>query len=219
MSDLKANLEILTRDYLPAFLAFGIKNTRDLHDAEELAQEIGNINEADYPWASGKTSTQLDECTVWPQYFSILGNLHRQYELRDAKKAQALYDTYTGQANDSNIEVYAQLISEGYVVKNSGQLYCNMAVITPTAKKLMANINAELTQTLAPLCSILQENIARIVKTTLPEQLRLYTTTYTNTWLSAFANALFMEALYNRGFITLPEAGDLTPVACYIDEH
>jgi len=32
-------LDVLISDYLPAFLAFAIKNTNNLHEAEELSQE------------------------------------------------------------------------------------------------------------------------------------------------------------------------------------
>lgn len=29
----------------------------------------------------------------------------------------------------------------------------------------------------------------------------------------------FREALYNKGFLCIPEKDDITPVACYIYEH
>ena len=40
MADTKQkHLDTLTNDYLPAFLAFGLKNINDLHEAEEFSQE------------------------------------------------------------------------------------------------------------------------------------------------------------------------------------
>jgi RNA polymerase sigma-70 factor (ECF subfamily) len=171
------------------------------------------------PWSAGQTPTRLEKCTVWPRDVVIFGEYHCQRELRDERKAQALYDVYTGQTKDNDIEIYAQLIEEGYVIKNGDSLYCNVAVSTPQARKLFEEINADLTQKLAPLCVEIRENIGRIVKSTIPPQLKDYAKGYTETWISFYSGVYFFEALYNKGFITIPEKGDKSPVACHIHEN
>lgn len=170
-------------------------------------------------WEWGATPTSLEKCTVWPVDIVIFGEYNCQRELRDERKAQALYDVYTGQMKDSDTEIYAQLIEAGYVVKKDNTLFCNVAVSTSDARKLFDEINTELTTSLSPLCKEIRENIGRIVKTTIPPQLKKYAKGYTEVWIMALSGVYFYEALYNNGFIKIPEKSDKTPVACYIYEY
>jgi RNA polymerase sigma factor (sigma-70 family) len=168
------------------------------------------------PWARGKSPTTLDECVVWPCDIVIFGGYHHQRELRSAKKCQALYDVYTGRTNDSDIEIYAQLIEEGYVIKKDGELFCNVAVSTKSAREVLSAINSELEKILAPLCKELRDGVGRIVKSTIPTRLKEFAQGYTEIWLMFYADTCFLESLYNKGFITVPESDDKTPAACYI---
>ena len=103
-------------------------------------------------WGAGQTPIYLKKCTIWARDIAIFGKYHHQQELQhNERKCQALYDTYTEQTKDDDIEVYAQLIEEGYVVKSDGSLFCNIAVSTPEARKLFDKINAELAEVLLPL--------------------------------------------------------------------
>jgi RNA polymerase sigma factor (sigma-70 family) len=169
-------------------------------------------------WGSGSTPTDLQACTVWPRDVVIFGEYHCQKELRDAKKAQALYDVYRDNIQDADTEIYAQLIDEGYHIKRDGKMLCNVAVSTPASRELFKTINAELSEALKPLCKGIRENIYSIVDTTIPAQLRQYTQGYAETWIVFYSGVYLLEELYNTGFITLPEKNDKAPIACYIYE-
>ena len=168
------------------------------------------------PWVTGQTPTRLPECTVWPRDIKIFGKFHFQRELRDEHKAQALYDVYAGRANDGDAEIYAELIEEGHVVKIDGALFCNVAVSTPETRALFDKINAELEAALAPLCVDIRENIGKIVRQTMPPQLKSYAGGFAETWMDFYSGVYFSETLYDKGFLALPAEGDKTPVACYI---
>ena len=170
------------------------------------------------PWTAGQTPTHLEKCTVWPRDIAIFGEYHCQRELRDEKKAQALYDVYT-QVKKSDTGICAQLIEEGYIIKKNGSLFCNVAVSTPEARRLFDRINGGLAEKLAPLCKEIRKNISRIVKSTIPPQLKNYAKGYTETWIMFYSGVYFYEALHSKGFISVPEKGDKIPVVCYIHEN
>ncbi|MHB1357231.1 MAG: sigma-70 family RNA polymerase sigma factor [Anaerolineae bacterium] len=170
------------------------------------------------PWVMGVTPTELGRCTVFPCDVAVLGEYHRQKELYDERKAQALYDIYCGILKEDEIETYAELLNQGYVVKKNNVLYCNVAVSTEKSRHLFTAINVELSTKLSPLCKEIRGNIARLIKTTIPEQLHPYTKGYTQTWILFYAGICLREALYNNGFLTVPAVGDSTPVACWVYE-
>ena len=157
---------------------------------------------------------------MWPRDVGILGAYRHQRQLthQNPQKSQALYDLYTGRNSEADIEIYAQLIEEGYAVKQGGQLFCNVAVSTQNARSLFDKINAALQESLSPLCNEIRENINRIVKATLPPQLKKFAKGYRETWLMALSGVLFYEALYEKGFLTIPAEDDCTPIACWIYE-
>lgn len=172
-----------------------------------------------YPWSSGQTPTELKNCMVWPRDIVIFGEYHHQKELRDPKKAQALYDIYTQNINEEDTVIYTQLIEEGYVVKSDNKLFCNVMVSTKKSRKVFDEINAKLKSMLQPHCKETANGMRRIVKSTIPEQLKEYADGFAFTWISFYSGVYFYEALYNNGFLTIPEKGDNTPVACYIYEY
>jgi hypothetical protein len=71
---------------------------------------------------------------------------------------------------------------------------------------------------LVPLCGEIRENITRIVKSTIPEQLHPYANGYTETWIKFYSGAYLHEALYNKDFIKIPENDENAPIASYIYE-
>ena len=129
-----------------------------------------------------------------------------------------LYDIYKGNIKESEKEIYAQLIERGYAFKENGKLVCDIAVHTKKSKELFGKINSELEIVLAPLCKEIYENISRIVASTIPPQLKKYTHGYTSFEIQHYAGIYFREELYNKGFLTIPEDSDKTPVSCWIDE-
>ena len=133
-------------------------------------------------------------------------------------KSQALYGVYTGDIKESDTEIYAELIKEGYVIKQGEKLFCNLAVITPAAKALFDKINAELTAFLSPLCKDFLVSTKKMIERTLPPQLKAYAKGFTGVWVSTYSNAYLYQALCDKGFLVLPQEGDLTPVSCTIVE-
>ena len=133
------------------------------------------------------------------------------------EKISALYDIYKGNTKDSGIELYAQLIEQGYAFKENGNLICDVAVHTEKSKKLFEKINSELNPVLAPLCKEIYESVSKIVTLTIPPQLKKYIHAYTATEVGFYAGSSFMEALYNKSFVTPLEDDDKTPVSCWID--
>lgn len=172
-----------------------------------------------YPWSAGSTPTELKKCTVWPKDIVIFGEYHHQKELRDSKKAQALYDIYKQDIKEEDTLIYTQLIEEGYVVKEDNKLFCNIMVSTKESRKLFEDINADLKKVLQLHCKKTAANMQRIVKATIPEQLKEYVDGFASTWISFYSGVYFYEALYNKGFLKIPEKDDNTPVACYIYEY
>ncbi|MCL2213413.1 MAG: sigma-70 family RNA polymerase sigma factor [Oscillospiraceae bacterium] len=172
------------------------------------------------PWIGGRTPVALDNCTVLPTDFKLLGGYRHQNQLPNSNKAksQALYDVYTGNAKESDTELYAELIKEGYVVKQGDELFCNVAVITPAANALFDSINTKLKEFLAPLCKDFLLKTRDMIHRTLPPQLKAYTKGYTGIWVSTYSCAYLYEALCDSGFLVIPEEGELTPVACTIVE-
>lgn len=170
------------------------------------------------PWSAGHTPTDLEECTVWPADVAILGEYHCQRELWDRKKAQALYDVYKRTTHEKDAALYAQLIAEGYVTKgDDGALWCNVAVMTKESRELFRKIYDELHPILVPLCREAAENMVRIVKNTIPEQLAEYAYGFAATWVGFYTGVYLMEALYHKGFLTVPMPDERVPVACWID--
>ena len=72
---------------------------------------------------------------VYPCDVVAFGKIRCQLELRDKKKAQALYDIYIGHLNEEDREIYSELISQGYALKKDKKLYCNVAVSNKTNRE------------------------------------------------------------------------------------
>jgi len=170
------------------------------------------------PWAMSHTPIYLEKCVIHPFDMDVLGRGLRQLELRNPRKAQVLYDVYCGQVKDEDKALCAELIEQGYVLNIDKKLYCNVAVSTAESRKLFEQINSELIKELRSLCQPIRENIARIVKTTIPEQLHGYVKGFTETWINFYAGMYFLEMLYKEGMLVIPEADDLTPVTYTIEQ-
>ncbi len=234
------------RKYLPELKESGIfKHTVDENRlAWVFAQHIPDwgeplwLNEKDYPeilscgskafvfaeeakgspWAAGHTPTDLADCTVWACDVSILGGYHCQEELhpRHPEKAQALWDVYCGKTREEDAEIYAQLIEEGYAVKEAeGTLSCNVAVMTKESREVFQKVHDELHPILVPLCRTVPDRMVELVKRTIPEQLADYAYGFAATWLGFYAGVYLMEALHDSGLIAVPEEN--IPVACRIE--
>ncbi len=174
--------------------------------------------EAKPVWGAGRTPTFLEKCTVYPTDVCIFGKYHHQDELRSVPKAQALYDAYLGETKDTDKELYAELIEQGYILKRGEKLICDVAVTTKKAQKIFDEINAELSTFIQPHCKEIFENLTRIVKATLPPRLKEYAKGYTATEIMFYSTMELLKALYDKGFLIIPEKTAKMPVACYILE-
>lgn len=205
----------------------------------DFDNENHQLTEADYPqilscgsksiffaeavkgsvWGAGKTPVYLENCIVCPYDVVAFGEYHRQRELSGKEKARALYDIYLGSLKESGEALYAELIEQNYAVKKGGTVLCNIAVTTSKSRKLFEEISSELLKELKPLCKNVRENISRIVSNTLPEQLAAYTNGFAETWISFYSGVYLYEALYDKGFLQIPEKDNDIPVACWITER
>jgi RNA polymerase sigma factor (sigma-70 family) len=135
---------------------------------------------------------------------------------KDFSKISALYDIYKGDIKNTDKEIYAQLIEQGYAFKENDKIICDVAVHTKKSRELFNKINGEFS-ILNQLCKEIYENISRIVSSTIPPQLKQYTHGYTITEIRFYSSIFFHEVLYSKGFLTIPEDSDKTPVSCWFD--
>lgn len=207
-----------------------------IHLLNQFAPEYLRIDDNDYPvilscgarafifaeetisplWAGGSTPTNVDGAVVRPVDINIFGNHRHQDNLRSKEKSQALFDIYNGKVNEEDKEIYSKLIKEGYVSKRDGKMVCEVPVINNKCMDVFKKMNEELKEKLNQESTNIYNNIYRIVKNTIPEQLKDYAKGYTTTEIMAYSGIFFSEALYQLGLLEIPKEGDLTPVACYI---
>lgn len=169
-------------------------------------------------WGTGCTPTYLEDCTVYACDVVAFGPYHCQKELWDKRKAQALCDISRGVLKEEDKPLYAELIEQGYAFKRDGNLLCNVAVRNQKSRALLGKVQDALMQELRGLCGEIRSNISRVVHRTLPEQLSAYADGFTETWIFFYAGVYLTEALYEAGFLALPDEGAPTPLACWIEE-
>ena len=207
-----ANLNMNTDDYMT--LADGVKGL--VYAQEEAAFKNMQNHSCVY---SEKDNINIHASSSNAQYPRLERELVGEAVLnKNFKSISALYDIYKCDIKENEKEIYAQLIERGYALKENGKIICGIAVHTPKSKELFKKMNSELEIVLAPLCKEIYENISRIVASTIPPQLKQYIHGYTSFGIQHYAGIYFREALYNKGFLTIPEDSDKTPVSCWIDE-
>ena len=207
------NLDISADDYMT--LADGVKGLvyaqEELHLANSKNHSVTYLEKDNINiHASAPSNYHYQRCErelIWDAELN-----------KDFKKVSALYDIYKNETKESDIEIYAKLIEQGYVFKDSDKLVCGVAVHTEKSKKLFEKINGELVPVLAPLCKEIYESISKVVESTIPPQLKQYIHGYTATEIGFYAGIYFREALYNKGFVTIPEDDDKTSASCWIEK-
>ncbi len=212
------NLWLSDKDY-PQILSCGSKSL------------VFAMEEPTLRFSAGHTPTELtaaDTCpaaTVWPCDVTAFGDYHRQSELHPrehTEKCRVLCDIAMGiaPADDENTRLLcAELVREGYIAKDGDHFVSCVPVTDSTVHKLFAEIDTELLSALEVPSKKLYERISDVVKTTLVPQLSDYAHGFTVTWISFLAGALFAEALYEDGFLMIPEEDDNRPYACEIVVH
>ncbi|MBR5219732.1 MAG: hypothetical protein IKV66_01970, partial [Clostridia bacterium] len=182
-------------------------------------------------FSSGHTPTELDatdgypKATVWPCDVTAFGEYHRQSELHPrehSEKCRVLTDIAMNAAlsDDENTRLLcAELAHEGYIEKHGDSFVSRVPVTDARARALFAELETELQTTLESPSKKLYDRVSDVVKTTLPPQLADYTHGFTVTWLGFLEGALFAEALYEDGFLMIPEEHDNRPYACEIVLH
>jgi len=182
-------------------------------------------------FSSGHTPTALDAAasypaaTVWPCDVTAFGEYHRQRELhpRDNKdKCRVLCDIAMGilPEEDENTRLLTTaLIHEGYAAMEDGKPVSRVPVTDARVRALFAEMEAALQSTLRAPSEKLYQRVSDIVRATLVPQLADYAHGFTVTWLGFLEGALFAEALYEDGFLMIPEEDDNRPYACEIVLH
>ena len=207
-----ANLNMNADDYMT--LADGVKGM--IYAQEETSFKNMQNHSGVY---SEKDNINIHASSSSEQYPRLESELVGEAVMnKNFQTISALYDIYKGDIKESEKEIYAWLIERGYAFKENGKLICDIAVHTKKSKELLSKINSELEPVLAPLCKEIYENISRIVASTIPPQLKQYTHGYTSFEIGHYAGIYFREELYNKGFLTVQEDSDKTPVSCWIDE-
>ncbi|MCL2774266.1 MAG: sigma-70 family RNA polymerase sigma factor [Oscillospiraceae bacterium] len=206
------DLNMNTDDYIT--LADGVKGL--VYAQEEAAFKNMQNHSGVY---SEKDNITIHASSSSAQYPRVERELVGEAKVnKNFRNISALYDIYKDTMNDNDKEIYAWLLEQGYAFKENGKIICDVAVHTAKSKELFNKINSELEVVLAPLCKEIYENISRIVASTIPPQLKQHTHGYTSFEIQHYAGIFFREALYNKGFVTIPEDSDKTPVSCWIDE-
>jgi hypothetical protein len=83
-----------------------------------------------------------------------------------------------------------------YQRQNTADRTALPSVLDHYAERLLfAEINGSLAPELKRLCRPIRDNIADIVRDTLPEQLRQYTKGFTETWIPFNAGVFFLNAI------------------------
>ena len=173
-------------------------------------------------FSAGRSPTDLGDAVVWPCDVTAFGEYHRQRELHprdNTDKCRVLYEIAMGKtpADDEQTRLHiAALIEEGYLAKQDGTLVSRVPVTDKAVRDLFASVNETLQDALKEPSRLLWQRVSDIVKATLPPQLAAYEPGFTATWISFLEGAYFAQALYEDGFLSIPENGDNAPYACEI---
>ena len=153
--------------------------------------------------ACGQTPTYLNNHTLWARdLWMIKGYSSNQHILRDKKTAQTVIDVYNGIIDDNKEELYAYLIKNNILVKDSGVLKTNIAYLNKEFLELIRNINNNLYAKLEkPTCEI-KEYLTKVVSKSIPSNLKEYTNGYVITLMQFFAGNKIIEALIENKFLT-----------------
>ena len=210
------NLLLSDKDY-PQILSCGSKSL------------IFAMEEPTLPFSAGHTPTDLaaadtyPRATVWPCDVTAFGAFHRQAELHPrehSEKCRVLCDIAMGAAlsDDENTRLLcAELAYEGYIERDGDRFVSRVPVTNAAVHILFSEIDTALLSALEAPSKKLYERISDVVRTTIVPQLSDYTRGFTVTWINFLAGALLAEALYEDGFLMIPEADDNKPYACYIE--
>ena len=131
----------------------------------------------------------------------IKGYSSNQSTLRDKRTAQTVIDAYNGIIDDKKEELYAYLIKNNILVKDSGILKTNIAYLNKEFLELMKTINKELYIKLEKNTNEIKEYITKVVSKSMPSNLKEYTTGYVITLMQFFAGNKIIEALIENNFL------------------
>lgn len=150
----------------------------------------------------GQTPTYLNNHTLWARdLWMIKGYSSNQPILRDKNVAQTVIDVYNGIIDNNKEELYAYLIKNNILVKDSGVLKTNIAYLNKEFLELIKNINNNLYAKLEkPTCEI-KEYLTKVVSKSIPSNLKEYTNGYVITLMQFFAGNKIIEALIENGFL------------------
>lgn len=150
----------------------------------------------------GQTPTYLNNHTLWARdLWMIKGYSSNQPILRDKNIAQIVIDVYNGIVDDNKEELYAYLIKNNILVKDSSALKTNIAYLNKEFLELMKNINKDLYAKLEKNTNEIKEYLTKVVSKTMPSNLKEYANGYVITLMQFFAGNKIIEALIENNFL------------------
>lgn len=169
-------------------------------------------------WGGGISPIYGDGYTLYPIDIGILGyRLQRNFSRR--QKCEALYDIAIGRLNDTNKELYAELIAEGYAIKDGKAIRSNIPVLSVDASTKINRILDDAAQAVS--LSVPGEIFVTIVEQAIKNSFTKIVQGTPRAYASLIAmmklEAMLLEAMYDKGYIAIPEIGDNTPMTSYIE--
>ncbi|MBQ8293460.1 MAG: sigma-70 family RNA polymerase sigma factor [Bacilli bacterium] len=150
----------------------------------------------------GQTPTYLNNHTLWARdLWMKKGYSSNQPILRDKKAAQTVIDVYNGIVDDNNEELYAYLIKNNILVKDSGVLKTNIAYLNKEFLELMKNINKDLYVKLEKSTCEIKEYLTKVFDKSIPNNLKKYAKGYVITLMQFFAGNKIIEELIANNFL------------------
>lgn len=150
----------------------------------------------------GQTPTYLNNCTLWARdLWMIKGNSSNQRILRDKRIAQTVIDVYNGIVDDKKEELYAYLIKNNILAKESGVLKTNVAYLNKEFLELIENINKDLYVKLESSTNEIKEYLTKVVNKSIPSNLKEYINGYVITLMQFFAGNKIIETLIENKFL------------------
>lgn len=150
----------------------------------------------------GQSPTYLNNHTLWARdLWMIKEYSSNQPILRDKKTAQTVIDVYNGIIDDSKEELYAYLIKNNILVKDSGVLKTNIAYLNKEFLQIMENINKELYVKLEKNTNEIKKYLTKVVSKSIPSILKEYVNGYVITLMQFFAGNKIIEELIANNFL------------------
>lgn len=171
-------------------------------------------------YSAGQTPSKIDKYTLWARDCIALGMTYKNQEIfKNTHYTKIVTDVYNGIINDELKEDYAYLIKEGYLVNIDGKIYSNVPYLGNEFKEIMEEINKYLYVVLEEKSKEILEFMEKMVRSTLPRNLKNYSHGYTVTLIRFYSGTYFMEHQVKSEFCKLNKNHNDTLVLNYFTDN